>query len=627
MFIPKQENRLMKISNFGLGDDALVVVAFSGAEYVNRPYEFRLDLVSPRLWIKPDEVIGKSVTVKIHDDNQRLFTGIVASVTLGEINARRLRDYRIVLKPRFALMDKNQNCRIFQNKTTQEIVTSLLHENGYRDATFNLLTQNRREYCVQFNESDFHFISRLLEEDGISYFFEHERDKHRLILFDRNAAFAASTQELYYSHGTSTKAQIHQWRRVQTLHTNVFTLQDYLYQQPQKNLETTVKSEGDAADGAHLEHYEYSGVNGGLDYNHILQRRLEAEEAKAVLIEGTSNFSGMRAGQAFQLMNPEGRPERDRYIPVKVVHDIKEAVPVAGATASIRYTNNFICVSQDTPVKPCATHKKAVMPGPQNALVVGPAGEDVYTDALGRIKVHFFWDRGGPKNETSSCFVRVVQAVSGNKWGVQFTPRVGQEVIVGFINGDPERPIVLGSVFNERNRPPFGSKFQSGLRTRSTKHGQGQKYNELMFDDKYGQELVYLKAEKNLSLRVNSNAFYEIDGDRSATVGADDRLEIGENQRLKVGGNRTVHIEGDCVSEIQGAQSQTCSKSIEMTAAKTLHCKAERLVLEASKTLVIQAGAAKITLQQSGEISICGTSVTINGAGGVSLKGITGLSV
>lgn len=617
----------MKISNFGLGDDALAVVALSGAEYVNRPYEFCVDLVSPRLWLKPEEVIGKSVTLKVQDDNQRLFTGIVASVTLGEINAHHLRDYRIVLKPKFALMDKNQNCRIFQNKTTQEIVTSLLHENGYRDATFNLLKQNRREYCVQFNESDFHFISRLLEEDGISYFFEHERDKHRLILFDRNAAFAASTQALSYSHGSSTKAQIHQWRRVQTLRTNVFTLQDYRYQQPQKNLETTVKSKDDFSEGVRLENYEYSGVNGDSDHDRVVQHRLEAEEAKALLMEGTSNFSGMRAGQAFELINPEGRLERDFYIPVKVVHDIKEAIPVPGATASIRYTNSFNCVRQDTPVRPCATHKKAIMPGPQNALVVGPAEEEVYTDALGRIKVHFFWDRDGLKNETSSCFVRVVQAVSGNKWGMQFTPRVGQEVIVGFINGDPERPIVLGSVFNERNRPPFSSKSQSGFRTRSTKHGRGEKYNELMFDDKAGQELIYIKAEKDLSLRVNSDALYKIDCDRSVTVGADDRLDVGENQSLKVGGNRTVQIDGDYVSEVQGVQSQSCSNSIEMTAAKTLHCKAERLVLEASKALVIQAGAAKITLQQSGEISISGTSVTINGAGGVSIKGITGLSV
>lgn len=649
-----QENRLVAISDFSLGKDTFLVKAFSGTEYVSGLYEFNVTVISQTLDVKANQLMGKLGHVTVQDNHQREFSGHVAEFTIGEIDHDNLRTYHLVLKPWLSFLKNTNNHRVFQDKNTKDIVSQLFSEQGLKDFDFRAEGGLKREYCVQHNESDLHFIHRLLEEDGIAYYFEHAGGKHKLILVDQPNAYPLLPEsDFEYSRGSAPTAQVTEWEHRHQYKKGKWSLNDYDFSEPNKSLLASANSQSDFAKNDQFEHYEYPGLYDESLSESLPKLRMEAEELDRDLVQGKSDCSQMVAGGKFTLAKHESSAEEGAYVLLQVTHTIIDDTQVSGAGEDQSYHNEFVCVPADTVIRPKRTHFRPVMRGPQTALVVGPEGEEVYIDTLGRIKVQFHWDRLGKKDENSSCFLRVVQSWAGNQWGSSFIPRIGHEVLVDFIDGDPDRPLVTGSVYNGKNKPVYSSKTQSGIKTRSTKSGGPDNYNELRFEDKKDAEQILLHAEKDYDVEVENNQTLTVDNDRTKTVkhdensviendrnktvnnnqsetvaknksidvGEDHREVIGANKQLEVkkdhsetiGSNMTISVKKDLTESVDGNYSETVKKNYD--------AKAKVINLQADDEITLKTGSAMIQMKSNGDITISGNNINVKGSGNVVLKG------
>lgn len=616
-----QEHRLISVTDFGLGKDTFVITGLDGSEHISELFEFQLDLLSPALAISPDKVIGKAATVVLHTQQERVFHGLVKSFGIGEMGPHNHRQYRLTLVPWLWFLSKTQNCRVFQKKNVKEIVSQIFADHNFTDFEFKATGGQKRAYCVQYNESDLHFVSRLLEEEGIAYFFQHSRDKHNLILTDKSETFEEVPEtNLEFSKGSAPHAQITEWQRLHEFRKGQWTLNDYAYEEPNKNLLALEKTTSRFQNNQRFEHYEYPGHYSSAGRERATTR-LQAEETLRNRVRGTSACSSFCAAGQFRLAKHDTAAEQGKYALVSVHHTATDSSFYSGEAGQSGYSNQFVCIPADVTYRPEPRHLKPQMPGPQSAVVVGPAGEEIYLDELGRIKLQFHWDREGQKNEHSSCFVRVMQSWAGNGWGSHFIPRIGHEVIVSFLDGDPDRPLVTGSVYNGKNRPADFSKSQSGIKSRSTKGGNAQNFNQLRFDDKKGDEEIYLHAEKNLALHVENDETRTIENDRFKTVQGNQSEEVGKNKSIRVQGehseaiskNMTIVIDKDLSETVGGSYTETVVKD-SMHTAKTITFKAE-------KEIVLQTGSAKIVLKNNGDITISGKNISVKGSGNVVLKG------
>lgn len=633
-----QQHRLISVSDFSLGKDTFVITAFQGSEYISDLFEFELELLSENLTIAADQIVGKPVTVTLQNEQLRTFNGFIKSLTFGEMGPHNHRIYRMSMVPWLWFLTKSHNCRIFQEQTAKDIISQIFNERGYNDFEFKANGGSLREYCVQYNESDFNFISRLLEEEGIAYYFEHSEGKHQLILVDKANAYQEVTEtNLEYSHGNAPNIQINRWEHKYQFKKGLWTLNDYNFKEPTKDLKATSKTNSKFSNNSLYEHYEYPGfydLNSGKD---LVKVRLEAEEALRDSITGASDCSSFYAGGKFKLAKHDTATEQGAYVLVAVNHYASDASFYTGEEGQAQYSNDFVGIPADVHFRPTPIHHKPLMKGPQSAVVVGPTGEEIYIDEFGRIKVQFIWDRNGQMNENSSCYIRVVQAWAGNQWGSSFIPRIGHEVIVNFLDGDPDRPLVTGSVYNGKNKPVYSSKTQSGIKSRSTKGGTAQNFNEFRFDDKKGSEQIYVHAEKNLDTHVEHNETLTVENDRYKTVHNDENYDVGANRTKTIGANQTESIGKDKSTDVGGNHDETIGKSMNITVAKdltetiggkyvekvskdSLHS-AKTITFKADDEIVLQTGSAKIVMKKNGDITISGKNITVKGSGNVVLKG------
>src|SRR5690606_35162193 len=312
------------------------------------------------------------------------------------------------------------------------------------DFEFRAAGGSKREYCVQHNESDFNFISRLLEEEGIAYFFEHSHDKHNLVLVDqKNAYEEVAETDLEYSKGSTPNSQITAWEHLYLFKKGQWSLNDYNFKEPKKALIANTRTKSQFARNDAFEHYEYPGYYDTTKGSELVKIRLDAEESDRNSVKGGSDCSTFCAGGKFKVGKHSTASEKGSYALVSVTHKAEDSSYFSGKEGSSSYSNEFIAVPADIHFRPLCLHQKPFMRGLQSAVVVGPEGEEIYIDEHGRIKVQFIWDREGKKDENSSCFVRVVQSWAGNQWGSSFIPRIGHEVIVNFLDGDPDRKSVV----------------------------------------------------------------------------------------------------------------------------------------------------------------------------------------
>jgi type VI secretion system secreted protein VgrG len=364
---------------------------------------------------------------------------------------------------------------------------------------------------------------------------------------------------------------------------------------------------------------------------------MEAEEVPMDTIVGSSNCSTFYAGGFFKLDKHDAKSEQGSYTLLTVAHHASDSSYYTGERGESRYSNQFYCIPSEVHFRPALKHTRPTMKGPQSAIVTGPAGEEIYIDEFGRIKVQFIWDREGENDESSSCFLRVMQAWAGNGWGTSFIPRIGHEVIVTFLDGDPDRPIVTGAVYNGENKPPYGSKTQSGIKTHSTKNGTAANYNELRFEDKKGSEQVYIHAEKNLDTMVENDETLTVDNDRTKIVNNDENSTI-ENDRNKtvnndqtetIKNNKTIDVGKDHTEAIQANMTISVDKDLKESVrgkylenvTKEYGLNAKAITMDAEDEIIIKTGSAKIVMKSNGDITLSGKTINIKGSGDVVIKG------
>jgi type VI secretion system secreted protein VgrG len=521
-----------------LGVDVLLLVRFSGEEAISRPFGFDLELQSERRDIDPAEILRKPVVVswRLRDGSLRHVHGHISRFSQGPSDAQ-LTSYRAELVPWTHFLSLRRDCRIFQRMSVPDIVEAVFRGAGFVDFEVRCGARPEREYCVQYLETDLNFVQRLLEEEGIFYFFEHSSEKHTLIMADNPShAPDCPPPDHIPVRGISSSAQdaVSEFEWENSIRTGSVTYRDYDHLQPNFTLEAAVPGQDE-------EVYEYwTGRYTSREEGERLARyRLQAEDAMREQAQGRSECRNLIAGHKFTLREHTNARANQQYLLTSVHHVCNNGEYRSDETdVSFDYSNAFTCIPAAVPFRPRRTVRKPLIMGTQTAVVVGPPGEEIYPDEHGRVKVQFHWDRQGQRNEDSSCWVRVGQLWAGQGWGAQFLPRVGHEVIVGFQNGDPDQPIILGSVYNARNRPPYelpANQAQSGIKTRSTPNGSVSNFNELRFDDKKGDEEVYLHAERTLRTVVEGSESHSVGGKRTTSIGVDENITVKQH--------RTVHVE------------------------------------------------------------------------------------
>jgi type VI secretion system secreted protein VgrG len=606
-----QKNRHLRITTT-LGDDAVLITGLSGSEGISQLFHFALDLVAPI--DKPvafDDVLSGPAVVELDLPKEtRFFNGFITRFSQG----RRDDDfiyYRAELAPHFWFWTKNHQSRIFQHQTIPDILKTVLK--GMK-VDFQIQGQfEERDYCVQYRESDFAFASRLMEEEGIFYFFRHSKDEHVLVVSNHpqvhaNLPFAHKLTYDELAGGNREEQRINSWNRVQEVRAGKVTLWDHCFELPHKHLEAdkTIMESVQAGKpshalklhGAELELYDFPGGyaqrfdgidKGGGDKAGDLQKifednkrtvgiRMQEETAPALRINGASNCGQMHPGFKFTL---ERHYDADGdYLLMQVAHTARLGADFRSAgSETLDYANSFECMPLAVPFRPQRVTPRPTVKGSQTAVVVGPAGEEIFTDKYGRIKAQFHWDRQGKSDADSSCWMRVATMWAGRNWGMIHIPRIGQEVVVDFLEGDPDQPIVVGNVFNADQMPPWNlpdNKTQSGIQTRSSPGGSGANCNQIRFEDKTGAEQVHIHAEKNQDIEVENDETHwvghdraknvdhdetvHVKHDRKETVDNNETITIGANRSEKVAVNETIAVGGNRTRTVSGNETITVTK-------------------------------------------------------------------
>ncbi len=647
-----QDGRFLSIAT-PLAKDELLLTSINGIEAISSLFQFSLTVLSQNTDIKPEDLIHKPVTFTIHDDEKRVFNGYVSHFSFGEIKNSGLREYQLTVVPWTWFLNQTENRRIFQNKNTKDIVSQIFSDLGYNDFDFKAEGGNPREYCVQYGESDLTFVMRLLAEEGYASFFNHDKKKHTLVIVDQMSAYAESAQsKLTYSKGNSPDAEINAWQHNYELKKGEWIVNDYNFKEPNKSLLSQSSSKSKLEKNSQFKHYSYPSQYDFTLGSKLANARMDAEEAGANTISGGSSCSSFSAGQFFSLLKHEAKSELGKYLLLSVHHQATDSSYFSSQGGDDQYSNSFSCMPLENMYRPPMVYTRPVMYGPQSALVTGPSGEEIYIDDFGRIKVQFMWDQEGEKDENSSCFIRVMQSFAGNGWGSSFIPRIGHEVIISFLDGDPDRPIVTGSVYNGNNKPPFSSKTQNGIKTHSTKGGGADNYNEIRFDDKKDSEQVYLQAEKNLDTYVKNNETLVVDKDRMVSVKNNETITVDNDQTTTVKNNEGTIVENDSSLVVKNNRLEdvTNNKTVSVgkdhdesvannmvinvgkdlretikgeyaeSVTKGYGLQAKNITLQADDEIIIKTGSAKIVMKKNGEITISGKDINLKGSGKINVK-------
>jgi type VI secretion system secreted protein VgrG len=608
--------------------DKLLLTGFSGQEGISQLFRFQLDLVAAKSLTVPfDQVLGAAITVNtpIGPGKIRHINGICSTFSQGEVGEEFTR-YRAEIVPKLWTLTRSAHSRIFQSLSVPDILKKVLKD---IDPTYTLKgTFHPRDYCVQYRETDFNFACRIMEEEGIFYFFTHKDGEHKMVVANDISHHPDLPQgkNLLYADapsGDSGSNSIYDWEKSQELRSGKIRLWDECFEKPHDHFEAT-KEIADAVPVGGVSHKLKVGGNDKLEIydfpGEYAQRfdgvqpgggdraadvgkikddgartaaiRMEEETAQGIVINGASRCPQLTPGHKFtftrlpddkdaELMKAEGA-----YVVTRVMHAGQSADYRSGGGGGASYHNSFTCIPAALPFRPPRLTPKPMIPGTQTATVVGSgaAGEEILTDKYGRVKVQFHWDRAGPHNASeeqgklkySSCWVRVAQIWAGKRWGASFWPRIGQEVVVGFIEGDMDMPIIIGSVYNAEQMPPYlgeglDSKHKndnkvSGVKSNTTQGGKG--FNEWRFDDTKDKEQIFIHAQRNMDTRVRNESMERVISNRHLIVGWKNGEEEGEgqqggDQRELVNQDKHLNVKRHHVEKVEGNLNLTVGKGDE----------------------------------------------------------------
>jgi len=600
----KQDTRWLAI-NTPLGADVLAVRSMALQEGLSRPFQIEAELRSEDGKVDFDKVIGHNITLRLNVGvkETRHFNGFVSRF-VQVANEGAYASYRATIVPWLWFLTRTSDCRIFQAKSVPDIIEAVFKGHGFSDYKLKLsATYQPREYCVQYRETDFNFVSRLMEQEGINYFFEHENGKHTLVLADATSAhnaFPGYAEITFhpFQQGADERETITDWIMEKEVQPVASALQDFDFKKPKTSLLTktnVTRNHGKAQ----FEIYDYPGeyVEHG-DGQRLADVRLEELQTQYETLRGQASARGLAVGHTFKLKShPRAEQNRDYLITTVSLH-VDAGEFASDGTAGPFFACSFTCIDKAQQFRPERQTPKPIVQGPQTAIVVGPSGEEIHTDEHARVKVHFHWDRHDTSDQNSSCWVRVSQYWAGKTWGAIHIPRMGQEVIVEFLEGDPDRPIITGRVYNADQTPPYAlpaNKTQSGLKSRSSKGGGSANFNEIRLEDKKGSEQLFIHAEKNQDIEVEHDETHWVGHDRTKTIDHDetthvkhDRTEtvdhdetitvhnnrtetVDKEETISIGGNRTETVTKDESITINGGRTETVAKdeSITINGART----------------------------------------------------------
>ena len=520
-----------------LGKDVLLLTAFRGQEAISRLFSFQVDLLAEaQREIRFDRILGQNVTVEmlLADGEKRHFNGIVRRFSQDARDDIFLH-FHAELAPKFWLLTKNVRSRIFQHLSVPDILRKVL---SGLDVTYEFSgVYYERDYCVQYREFDFDFASRLMEEEGIYYFFKHADGSHQLVVTDNASPSVPGQTNVIYeevARGVVPDMRIRSWEKSQELRSGEYTLWDHCFELPGKHLEASQKTIDTITAGKvthklsvggsdQLEIYDYPGGYAqrfdGIDRagaprpqdlkriyedrDRTVKVRMEQEAVAALEIRGVSDCGHFAAGHKFTLQRHFDA--NGPYVLIGIEHDAHLSGYRSGEPPEFHYENHFTCIPSALRYRPQRLTEKPVIAGIQTATVVGPAGEEIFCDKYGRVKVQFHWDREGKKDANSSCWLRVAQVWAGKGWGAFFWPRIGHEVVVTFEEGDPDQPLIIGSVYNAENMPPFELPTKNclaGLKSASFRGKPHENFNGVIFDDTHGHEHLGIHSERHMSFNA-----------------------------------------------------------------------------------------------------------------------------
>jgi type VI secretion system secreted protein VgrG len=609
-------------------------------EQLDAPFVYELEVVSDNPALTPDEVLGESVTISVMiESDLRHYSGVVtALLSLGLQGENFV--YRLVLRPWVWLLSRAQNCRIFQDKTAVDIIKEVFRERGFSDFDERLTgTYEARPYVVQYRESDLAFVRRLMEDEGIYFYFTHEPGKHVLVLCDSLGAheptpFFDSLPHLPPDRQRAMQLDyLETWEMVYDVESGAFALTDYDFEAPTAMLDV-VKAQPEGHFHADYEVFDFPGNYLKAPRGEAIAKlRLEEAKATAYHARAEGNARGLVVGALFTLSDHTQDALNREYLVISQKtllrsHNVESGGSGDGPTTRV----SIVAIPSDRQYRPPRTTRKPIVHGAQTATVVGPEGEEIWTDEYGRVKLEFHWDRKSPGDETSSCWVRVAQVWAGSNFGAIHVPRIGHEVIVDFLEGDPDRPIVTGRVYNADNMPPYElpqNRTQSGIKSRSSKGGVPTNFNELRFEDKLGSEELFIHAEKTQTTKVKGSQSISVDGSRSVSVGGDQSTTVTKNETQTYKATRTMDVTGANSDTVHGAQTGTylAGRTQSVTGDDSLTVSANRTATIATAYDIIAGGKYQVTnganvilLQGTGAAMTNGQCTVAFDAGNVTLE-------
>ncbi|HQZ82888.1 MAG TPA: type VI secretion system tip protein TssI/VgrG [Pyrinomonadaceae bacterium] len=656
-----QEGRLLNFTTSSFSNEEVVILRLRATEGMSQLYTFELDLIHDEeevgvepFNITPDQVLNKpmSVAVNQRDGANRFFSGICSRFSQGSRDER-FSKYRAIVRPQVWLLTQSSHNRIFQNLSIPDVLAKVL--DGFNPSLRLQGHYEPRNYCVQYRETDWDFASRLMEEEGIFYFFEHTSSGHTLVIADADPAIASCPSKAEIPYITDISVNPDEWEGAinsfqvsNQIRTGKYRVRDHQFQLPTNSLEAEQMSRFDVNGNRDNEIYGYpgefaklfDGINssGGEQPSELSKvfaarqhtidvRQQEIDVAYKSAI-GSADSCALIPGFRFKLTtHPTAENNRNHTIVSTKTEALQDPGYVSDEARVRAYIVNFTSIPQgegQAQYRPPRMTERPIMHGCQTAVVVGPAGEEIFVDKFGRVKVQFHWDRDGQNNAASSCWLRVGTSIAGNKWGTMFIPRIGQEVLVDFLQGDPDQPIITGSVYNPETMPHYDlPKFKTltYIKTR-TSPDDGKGFNEIRFEDKQGKEQVFIHSQKRYDLRAKGSMYETCGGNRQEVIGVRSDNKPGGNLAITVGGSYDLHVKADNFIGIDGKLNEGVKGDVvegydssQQTVVKSkVEVNAQKITLEGSQSVTLKVGSSCVIVDMMG-ITIQGPMVKINSGG------------
>jgi type VI secretion system secreted protein VgrG len=632
-----QSNRQVSVS-CALADNKLLFHRMFGHEELGGLFEYRVELLSLDNGVAIADVLGKPMTVHLAlaDGSKRHFNGVVTRFSSTGWTGS-LCTYEATLHPWLWLLTRSSDCRIFQDKTVVDIVKEVCANSAYGglvdlDDSALTGTYEALPYCVQYRETDFNFVCRLLEGAGIYFFFSHDETKHTMVLADSYGAHAkVSGYETVPFGGANGRSiadieAVFSWSAAGEIVSGGYTLNDYDFEKSASSTSGGLLVKASIAAGfsqATFERFDYPGLYTVSGTGTALARaRMESLHGQCEEITAETNARGLYPGALFSLSeHPRDDQNREFLVTAADYQILGDEYGASGSSQTMSFETQIRAVGKEYSYRPLPTIEKPVVRGPQTAIVVGKSGEEIWTDQYGRVKVQFHWDRVGKDDENSSCWVRVAQGWAGKNWGAMFIPRIGMEVVVSFLEGDPDRPLVTGCVYNSDSMPPYalpGEQTKSTIKSNVSKGGGG--FNEIRFEDKKDSEEIFVQAEKDYNRVVKNNdtlkvGFEKADkgdqaisikndrsvdvghdhkehvaNDQTVTIDHDQKTTVTNDQLLHVDNNQTVAIKVDQKLDVGGNQTVSITGDQKVTVSKTI-------VIEATQSIELKVGSSSVKIE------------------------------